>query len=277
MEIRAISWNLFHGRDAPPDDALFTWRSKLLRITERDETHVQVNRDLYREFERLLADARWDVALLQECPPRWGAPLGDASDADVHRSLTSRNAIPLLQRLLHRLNPDLVGSWEGGSNVTLARSTRIIERRELEIQRHPERRRMQFTRLESGLCVANLHASNNDPPRAVPEVRLAAEIAVEWSDDAPLIFGGDLNLQPLDTEIFGELDERFDLRPTTPTAIDHLLGRRLEVVEPPRQWPAVEREAPYDGLALRLSDHAPVEALFRVRGSLGSTRGPGVR
>jgi endonuclease/exonuclease/phosphatase family metal-dependent hydrolase len=263
MEIRAITWNLFHGRDAPPDRALYTRRSRLLRVTERNETHVQVNRDLYSEFERLIANAEWDVALLQECPPRWGARLARGSGAEVHRSLTSRNLIAPLQGLAHRLNPDFVGSWEGGSNVALVRRDRIVERRELQIQHRPERRKMQFTRLDSGLCVANLHASNDDPPRAVPEVRLAAETAVECAADAPLVFGGDLNLQPLDTTIFDELEERFGLRaPTSPTAIDHLLVRGLEIVEPPRKWPPEAREIPYDGLALRLSDHAPVEALF---------------
>src|SRR5262249_148966 len=41
-ELTAITWNLFHGRDFPPDPELFTWRSRLLRLTERNETHVQV-------------------------------------------------------------------------------------------------------------------------------------------------------------------------------------------------------------------------------------------
>ena len=75
MELSALTWNLFHGRDHPPDPALFTWRSRLLRTTERDATHAQVNRDLLAEFAAVLAAAEWDVALLQECPPRWGAPL----------------------------------------------------------------------------------------------------------------------------------------------------------------------------------------------------------
>ena len=46
MEFTALAWNLFHGRDHPPDPALRTWRSRLLRFDERSETHVQVNRDL---------------------------------------------------------------------------------------------------------------------------------------------------------------------------------------------------------------------------------------
>ena len=81
MQLTAISWNLFHGRDFPPDPALFTWRSRLLRTTERNATHVQVNRDLLPEFSRLLAAAEWDVALLQECPPRWCGAAGHAPAA----------------------------------------------------------------------------------------------------------------------------------------------------------------------------------------------------
>ena len=69
--MRVLSWNLYHGRDFPPNEALFTLRSRLLRVTERDETHVQVNRSLCREFTGRVADYEWDVALLQEAPPLW--------------------------------------------------------------------------------------------------------------------------------------------------------------------------------------------------------------
>ncbi len=44
--------------------------------SERNETHVQVNRDLTAEFaDAARRPAEWDVALLQECPPRFAAPL----------------------------------------------------------------------------------------------------------------------------------------------------------------------------------------------------------
>ena len=82
MEFTAIAWNLFHGRDFPPDPELRSWRSRLLRIDERNETHVQVNRDLTTEFATLLAGAAWDVALLQECPPRFAEPLARACAAE---------------------------------------------------------------------------------------------------------------------------------------------------------------------------------------------------
>ena len=47
----------------------------------------------------MLAGAEWDVALLQECPPRWARPLADACEAATHRVLTSRNwLLPLTLR-----------------------------------------------------------------------------------------------------------------------------------------------------------------------------------
>jgi endonuclease/exonuclease/phosphatase family metal-dependent hydrolase len=118
-----------------------------------------------------------------------------------------------------------------------------------------------------GLCVANLHASANRPELAAADVLRAAEAATAWAGEVPLLFGGDLNLRPAETPaVFDELRERFGLAGTTgPRAIDHLLARGLETIDPPRQWPPERRELRElreDSLALRLSDHAPVEARF---------------
>ncbi len=287
MRIAAISWNLFHGRDFPPDPALLTWRSRLLRIAERNGTHVQVNRELLREFAGLLAATDWDVALLQECPPRFAAPLAQACDAEAHRVLTSRNSLSSLRQLAARLNPDLIASGEGGSNLILVRRTfrcdfavdmaeksqrepAIVERRQMVIHDGPlERRTMGFVRIDAGvgteLCVANLHASADRPDLAAEDVLRAAEAAIEWAGHAPLLFGGDLNLRPqASPAVFEQLRERFGLAPpTAPNAIDHLLVRALEIVERPRRWPPEAREVRSGGLALRLSDHSPVEATFR--------------
>ncbi|MET0305257.1 MAG: endonuclease/exonuclease/phosphatase family protein [Solirubrobacterales bacterium] len=273
MQLTVISWNLFHGRDFPPDPDLFTWRSRLLRITERNATHVQVNRNLLDQFSRLLAGAGWDVALLQECPPRFAEPLAQACGAEAHRVLTSRNSFAALRTLAARLNPDLIASGEGGSNLTLVRHP-IVGRRELAIHEGPlERRAMAFTRVGAGdteLCVANLHASAHRPELTAEDVLRAAVAADEWAGDKPLIFGGDLNLRPAESPaVFAELRERFGLAaPTSPRAIDHLLVRGLDVAEPPRQWPPERREVDENGLALRLSDHAPVEAIFATRGEV---------
>lgn len=269
MEFTAISWNLFHGRDFPPDAGLRSWRSRLLRIDERNQTHVQVNRDLTTEFATLLAGTAWDVALLQESPPRFAEPLARACSAEWQRALTSRNTLGPLRGLLARQNPDLMASGEGGSNLTLVRVPGrlggIAERRELAIHDGPpERRSMALTRTASGVCVANLHATNDQPDLAIEDVLRAARAATEFAGTAPLIFGGDLNLRPAEQPaVFERLREDFGLAaPTAPRAIDHLLVRGLEVLEAPAQWPPERRELPLDGRALRLSDHAPVQARF---------------
>ena len=265
--IRALAWNLYHGRDRPPNRALYTWRSRLLRVSERDETHIQVNRSLYDEFAGLIASAEWDVCLLQECPPRWGERLARDCGADAHRVLTSRNSLAPLRTLLAVVNPDLIASNEGGSNLTLVRRESIAERRELVLREgRPERRAMAFTALASGLCVGNLHTSNAKPPLPVEEALLAAERATEWAGDRPLILGGDFNMRPERVPgVYPELERRFGLRaPTAPDSIDHLLARGLEVVEPSRAWPADRREVPANGRRIRLSDHAPVEAVFAI-------------
>jgi endonuclease/exonuclease/phosphatase family metal-dependent hydrolase len=276
VEFTAIAWNLFHGRDFPPDPRLRSWRSRLLRIDERNETHVQVNRDLAAEFATLLATTAWDVALLQECPPRFAVPLAQACAAEGHRVLTSRNSLGALRALLARQNPDLMASAEGGSNLTLVRVPGqlggIAERRELAIHEgEPERRAMAFTRTAAGLCVANLHATNDLPRLAAEDVLAAARAAAEWAEGAPLLFGGDLNLRPAqDPGAFERLREDFGLEgPVAPEAIDHLLSRGLEVVEAPGAWPPQRRELPVDGRALRLSDHAPVQARFALPAPLG--------
>jgi endonuclease/exonuclease/phosphatase family metal-dependent hydrolase len=290
VEFTAVSWNLFHGRDFPPDPSLRTWRSRLLRTEERNSTHVQVNRDLQTEFTTLLAGAEWDVALLQECPPRFAEGLAAACDAEGHRVLTSRNRFGPLRSALARFNPDLIASAEGGSNLTLVRSSfrfalcthseqkahrkgGIVERREETIHRgRPERRAMALTRVaiggevQSELCIANLHATANHPDLAAKDVLLAARTAVEWADGAPLIFGGDLNLHPRsDRAVFDELRSRYSLAGETgPDAIDHLLSRGLAIVAAPAAWPTERRELRREGLALRLSDHAPVSASFTM-------------
>lgn len=277
-EVRVLSWNLFHGRDSPPEPELLTWASRLLRTTERGRGHAQLNRDLYEQFAGLLADAEWDVALLQECPPRWAERLATDCRAEPHLVPTSRNipALSRLQALAADWNPDLIASWEGGSNLTLVRtpgigSTSILERRMHRLARFPERRAMAFAELTSGLCVGNLHASA-DREAAERELPLAARAAVGWAGGRPLLLGGDFNLRPaLSGLVFDRLEQDHGLRaPTGAKAIDHLLVADAEIIEAPAQWPPDAREVPDPTasggrvLPIRLSDHAPVEALLRI-------------
>lgn len=261
-----LAWNLYHGRDGPPDPLLYTKRAEWTRRTERNATHVQVNRDLYPEFSQLLAKSRWDVALLQECPPRWVRLLARDCRAESYRSLTSRNWLLPITSLLSRHNPDLIGSAEGGSNTILARgpANGIAQTHSYTMRLLPERRTMAFARLGCGLCVTSLHASTS-ARLAENELLRAADRGVEWAEGRPLMLGGDFNVSPDRSAVFAALAERHGLRgPTAPNAIDHLLTLGADVVEGPRQWPPGERELKENGLALTLSDHSPVEVLLRI-------------
>ena len=140
---------------------------------------------------------------------------------------------------------------------------------------------MAFTRLRlhrgaRELCVSNLHASAGqaNSELAEEEVIRAAECSVEWAGDSPLVFGGDLNLRPADSKVFAQLAKRFGLKgPTAPDSLDHLLVRGLRTATPVSAWDPREREVTEDGLAIRLSDHAPVEATLefgRARGKAGA-------
>jgi endonuclease/exonuclease/phosphatase family metal-dependent hydrolase len=264
-DIRVLTWNLFHGRDAPPDRALRTRRSRLRGTPERSDTHIQVNRDLYDEFATVLAGVPWDVALLQECPPRWAAPLARDCRAEMHRSLTSRNWFLPLTSAVARRNPDLIASWEGGANVILARPATggMEESASHTLRRLPERRTMAFARLGARLCVTSLHASEH-PRLAEREVLDAAQTALEWAGGVPLVLGGDFNLRPGRTAAFDLLAESYGLAGVTADdAIDHLLVWGADA-GPPRVWDPEAREVVEQGLALRLSDHSPVERVLRL-------------
>ncbi len=271
--IRLLTWNLCHGRDAPPNPALLSWRSRLTRRPERDATHVQVNVPLRRQFAARLAGWEWDVALLQEAPPRWLADLERATGAAGRLVLTSRNWLAPLRATLAEWNPDLIASNEGGSNMVLVRPPgRLVESAAVRLALWPERRKLLLTRVEladgRSLAVACTHLSVSSTRRGAGEALRAAELAIEWAAGDPLVLGGDLNLRPArEPEAFASLAERHRLAPATgPKALDHLLGRGVEVVDPPTPLRAVEREVPGPGdRAIRLSDHAPVVAAFRVR------------
>jgi endonuclease/exonuclease/phosphatase family metal-dependent hydrolase len=269
QRLRLVTWNLFHGRDHPPDESLFTWRSRLLRVTERGERYAQVNRLLRAEFAEVLGRLEWDVALLQEAPPRWTWPF----DAQQARALTSRNSLAPLRALAARLNPDLIASNEGGSNQLLVRTPwRLGEVETHELTRRPERRVMMLARVEAPdgrrVAIANLHGSVDSVPGAGEQVLRAAERAVEFAGDLPLVLGGDLNLRvSRQPEVFEELERRFGLAaPTSRTAIDHLLVRGLEVLEAPHALPPETREVPAGGgRVLQLSDHPYVAAVVGMK------------
>ena len=256
--VRALTWNLFHGRDHPPKGS---------------SVHADAKRSLREEFASSLDGVRWDIALLQEAPPRWLAPLGRRCRASGALALTSRNELPFLRAAIADRFPDLMKSNEGGSNMVFVRAPGRIE----ALQRHrlarrPERRTLLLARvvLPGGprIAVANMHLSVPSTKQGEGEVLAAAELAVRFAGADPLVLGGDLNLRPVHhAHAFAELERRFGLTaPTAPRAIDHLLVRDLEVVEPPHALAPADREVKeHDGRRLLLSDHAPVTGAFGMK------------
>lgn len=232
-----------------------------------------MNRPLRAEFLEKLAGWEWDVALLQETPPRWLADLERATGAKGHRVLTSRNWLSPLRCLIAEWSPDLIKSNEGGSNVVLVRApAAIVATGRLRLALWPERRAMAMVRLAlpdgRRLVVSSAHLSVPSTGRSGGEALRAAEALVRWSDGDPVVLGGDLNLRAAQRpEAFEELQQRLELAaPTGPHALDHILVRGLDTVARPAKLPAEAREVPGPhGLAVRLSDHAPVTGAFRLR------------
>jgi endonuclease/exonuclease/phosphatase family metal-dependent hydrolase len=229
------------------------------------EKYAQVNRDLFYEFAALLSTAKWDVALLQEVPARWGERLAEATGSEARISLTARNWMRPLTWPFARSRPHLAGSWEGGCNLILVRKGRpgsfIADHRRTVVARLPERRVVSMATTGAGLCIANLHASTGKG--AAADVLEAAETAVTWADGRPLVLGGDFNLRPQSNGLFGRLESELGFSaPSEPGAIDHLLVRGAKVLEPAVSWPPERRDVPDPGtgLKLRLSDHSPVFA-----------------
>ena len=222
--VRVLSWNLFHGRSVPP-----------------------AGRCLLDRFAGLIAAWEWEVALLQEVPPWWPAPLARRAQAQQQRALTSRNSLLWLRRILAVRGPDLMKSNGGGSNAVLARVP-IVEHRALRLRAWPERRVAQLVRLADGTCVANHHGSAR-VPLAAQELDSLWRDALAFAAGAPLILGGDLNLRsPAAALDAGAVHvARRD--------VDHLFACGLEPVGDQRLLDARVRLGDRE---LTLSDHPPL-------------------
>ena len=276
----SITWNLFHGRDFPPDPALFTLAlAALRRATERNDTHVQVNRDLLGEFAEVLCAGALGRRPAAGMPAALGRRAGRRLQArSPQRSLTSRNWLAPSAASLARRNPDLLGSWEGGSNLTLrpgpARGRPARTGASSSCAAGPSAARWPSPGSTRGLCVANLHASTTPPARrggAAPRRRGGGRLGRRRPADPGR------RLQPApspDAPLFEELARAASAsaRPTGPDSIDHLLARGLEIVDPPTRLAARGARGALRGPAMRLSDHAPVEAPVRHRADRPSQR-----
>lgn len=282
-ELSVLSWNLFHGRDWPPNAALFTWRGRLLRRTLDDGVYAQVNRPLDDQFANWIAERDWQLCCLQECPPRWGDMLAHRCDAQALRVLTSRNFAQPLRRRLARWNPDLMASGEGGSNLIMVRRPwSVVAGSATSLVLNPFPRRGLRERRMLGaakiaplddpaieLAVANFHGSANRPDLAAAEALRAGAFIDRMAGARAVILAGDFNLRPRHGDIYRRLEKMTGLSGITgKNAIDHILSRGLTVIEAPFQLASHARELDeqVDGQVrkIRLSDHAPVTARFRL-------------
>ena len=178
-EIRVLTWNLFHGRAVPA-----------------------AGRALLPEFAARLAQWNWDVALLQEVPPWWPAPLAEATGAEQRSVLTSRNGLRALRRFAAKRAPDLMRSGGGGCNAILSRSDRIVAEHSTVLCRRPERRVAHGVALACGVWVTNLHATAHDGAAAERDVGVAVTATRSWAAarGLPIVLGGDLNLRSVSLE-----------------------------------------------------------------------------
>jgi endonuclease/exonuclease/phosphatase family metal-dependent hydrolase len=226
--VRVLTWNLKHGRAVPGA------RGSLLE-----------------EFAGALAAWPWDVALLQEVPPWWAAPLARRAGAQWRRVLTSRNAGLPIRRALATRWPELMKSAGGGANAILIRGGDVLAHRTRRLCWWPERRWAQAVHVAGpafgpSCWVANFHATAHDAAAAARDTARAATGVRSWADGSPCVLGGD-----------------FNLRRPYPEGFDHAGGHDVDHVFV-CGWAADAEAAMLE--RGRLSDHAPVLVTVRGRG-----------
>lgn len=250
------TWNLFHGNTNPPG-----------------------RRRYVEQMVRLITEGEPDAVCLQEVPPWSLERLGEWSGMHVYGETAVRpmiGPIPLtadLGRRLTDLNPGLFRSaFEGQANAILIRR-RVLSRHVLTLNSFrfrlrtarrlglpllrqldwaKERRQAIAVRLEGGVVLANLHATNARDVR-IPEaeVERAAQWAGKLAGDDLCVVAGDLNVDTKRSQVFGLLAGFSAAGP----GVDHVLVRGAAVSDYD-SWPRERRMLGDDRV---LSDHVPVE------------------
>ena len=225
MSLLVRSWNLFHGNTLPPGRRAFV-----------------------REMVELVTADRPDVVCLQEVPLWAGPQLAAWSGMEAFVAVARGAPLGVLAgRLLTSLHHGLIRSaCSGQANAILvAPGLRARDGGALQISEPGRERRVcHGVRLAAGLVVANLHASNDDPPAARRELDRALAWLDERADGGAAVLAGDLNIAGLGVPGFS---------PPGP-GIDQVLARGVPAT-PLVVWPPERRRA----RGRLLSDHAPVE------------------
>ncbi len=299
--IRIVTWNLFHGRDGLPGLGA-TLRSTWLGLPEDDGVHMHVNRKLTDLMAARLAAWRPDACALQEVPT--AAVRRIAALTGMRPEWTTTGPLIGPRRVRDALaarNPDLWRTHEGNANVILLgprlamvegsrRSVRLNPLRGVlrdaralglgrgELMRYlPEPRRVLVVRARTPegaeIAIGCTHTHNARHPDLVGgEIARAAAAVREEAGDGPAVLAGDLNAPPPHPAFAALAEEGWEgaLRGSG-IGIDRVLHRGLDEAEPARRLGADEREVgvTWRGATrrVRLSDHDPVVAVLRVRGS----------
>ena len=225
----------------PARPALFT-RARAAAGDRADATHVQVNRPLLDEFA-VLDRLEWDVALLQEAPPRWFGELARRTP---------------LERRARAHVAQLVALAAAASSRTEPRPDRVERGRlEPDARARPGRdrgapRRCTLTPAAGAApdAVGALTSTAADRVRGEP-ARLGADCpsrraragrrrgagAVEWSGATRSCSAATSTCARRATRSRSRSCASASASASRParTAIDHLLARGLEVVERPRR------------------------------------------
>jgi endonuclease/exonuclease/phosphatase family metal-dependent hydrolase len=219
------SWNLFHGRTAPPGSRIYL-----------------------REMVELVSYDGPDVVCLQELPLWSLSRLEEWSGMRVFGVVAKRTPVPRwLGGALQRRDPRRFrsGVTGQGNAILLSRSLRPRAHASFRISdRGRERRVCHAVRLE-GIVIGNVHASNEFRNPEVPRKELErahALVQTMAAEGEARVLGGDFNLR--DPDLPGP-------------NIDHIVvaGIAHGPLEP---WPLERRR--HNGAVL--SDHAPVEMVI---------------
>jgi endonuclease/exonuclease/phosphatase family metal-dependent hydrolase len=256
------TWNLFHGNANPPERHAFL--AEMVRLACADAPDVLCLQELPVWSLRRLPGwsgmtAVGAVAARPKLPPELGRIVTDLHHGFLRSVLTGQANAILLGPALRVVDHDVVVLNPWNYRRRVARSLGLGPKRRLRWAK--ERRVCQVVRVRNGngstLVAANLHASSF-PDKRVPDAEVLR--AVSFADGyahprEPVLLCGDLNLSLRNSSVLPELlGPEWGFDGATPTGIDHVLSRGLELGAP-RRWPESQR------LRERrlLSDHAPVE------------------
>ena len=198
--------------------------------------------------------ARWDVALLQECPPRWAAPARRLlrSARCTARSPPATGSPrprppgppqPRPARLLgRRLEPDpgrgALGDGCASGASSLARAA------------GPSAARWLFTRLACRRSASRTSTPAAPTSSPSPTSAWPPRPPVDWAGDDPLILGGDFNLRPSDQRPLptSSRSGSASSAPPPPTRSTTCSSAASRSSSPPARWPPRGPRGPADGL-----------------------------